>query len=77
MDPIIMTKPMVGIAHMQVCANRDVLDEELLVYANRVNPSGTEFGWTTVLREKDPNRPDSIPVTCSDDPERVHYLISC
>jgi hypothetical protein len=72
MDPIIVTKPVVGIAHMQLCAKKEVPDEELLAYANRVNPSGTELGWCTVLHSN-----DGKPITCSDDPERTHYLLVC
>lgn len=65
---------MVGICHMQVCAERDVSDEEILAVCNRENPSGTSLGWTTVIREGEAKQE---PIQCADDASRLHFLVAC
>lgn len=69
---VIVTKPMVGVCHMQVCAVADATDEEILDVCNRENPSGTTHGWSEVVREG-----DGAPVPCADDPGRRHFLAVC
>ena len=72
MERIVMTSPLVGICHMQLCAKADVPDDELLAFANRANPSGTTLGWSTVVRSE-----EGKPVQCKDDPKRTHFLLRC
>ncbi len=67
-----MTKCMIGICHMQVCAVADASDAEILSVCNRENPSGTSMGWSVVLRSG-----DGEPVTCEQYVERRHFLVSC
>jgi hypothetical protein len=75
MKRIIITNPFHGICHMQVCAEKNATDEEILKVCNKENPSGTTNGWSTVLRnEEDPNM---NPVKCADNPNRLHLLIQC
>ena len=79
MDRVIITSPVVGICHMQVCAVKDATDEEILHVCNRGNPSGTTNGWSSVVREAEP---DSIfktpaPVACAETPDRIHFLVGC
>ena len=82
MNRVEVAHPMIGICHMQVCAEADASDEEILATCNRENPSGTSLGWCDVIRED--NR-DSIfgkgeklkPVTCLDNPSRKHFLVAC
>ena len=76
MNRIEITKPMIGICYMQVCAIHDVTDEEILEYANEHNPAGTENGWVEVAREdhKDSNR---HPVVCEDNIDRRHFILIC
>lgn len=69
MDRVIVTRAMVGIAHMQVCAVEDATDEEILRVCNRENPSGTSLGWCEVYRQN--------PVVCLTYPERRHFLVGC
>lgn len=69
---IIVTKPMVGICFMQVCAEKGATDEEILHVCNTENPSGTSNGWTGVIREG-----DGKPVQCEADQDREHILVSC
>ena len=71
MDRVIITRGMVGIAHMQVCAVEDATDEEILKVCNRENPSGTTLGWSSVLRQ------NPKPVVCESYPERRHFLVEC
>lgn len=73
MERIVITKAILGICHMQVCCERDATDKEILEVCNWRNPSGTQAGWTTVIRD------DSKmgPVQCQAYPDRIHMLISC
>jgi len=72
MNRVVVTRPVVGICYMQVCAVKDATDEEILRVANSENPSGTHNGWMTVIRQG-----KGKPVTCSDDKGRKHFLLSC
>jgi len=80
---VIVTKGMVGICHMQVCAMADATDEEILAVCNQRNPSGTTNGWMSVIRENTPEE-DTFwpikewkPVTCQKFPERKHFIVGC
>ena len=69
-----VSRPYVGICHMQACAVKDASDAEILAVCNRENPSGTSLGWTTVIRE---GAKQQEPVACEQAPERLHFLVSC
>lgn len=81
MDKVVITKSMVGICGMQVCAHQDAQDGEILEICNTKNPSGTKNGWVKVLRNIDPNSmfetENAMPVQCADDPERKHFIVLC
>ena len=81
MDRVVITRPVVGIGAMQVCAISDATDEEILEVCNRENPSGTTCGWGTVVRKHlEPNiciPKNNAPVTCADDLGRTHFLVLC
>lgn len=72
MDRVVVTRAVVGVLHMQVCAAKDATDEEVLAVCNTKNPAGTSLGWATVVRDG-----DGGPVLCKDDPERLHLLVAC
>ena len=72
MERVVVTRQFVGICHMQVCAASDASDEEILSVANTENPSGTDLGWTRVVRSGDGGQ-----VPCADDSGRVHLLLVC
>jgi hypothetical protein len=78
---VIITKPIMGICGMQVCAIATVKDKEILEICNRENPSGTTNGWGTVIRrvKKDElfHIKENLPVTCLDDPTRKHFIVLC
>lgn len=74
---VIMTRPIHGICHMQVCCTEDATDEEILGHCNAVNPSGTERGWTSVCRGPSEHWPNVAPVRCAQDPGRLHVLVAC
>lgn len=79
---VVITRPMVGICHMQVCAVENATDEEILAVCNAMNASGTTNGWTHVIRESEPKSDfwptESMkPTPCQQDSERVHFLVSC
>ena len=64
-----------GIATMQVCAQKDATDEEILDVCNTENPSGTRGGWSDVVREDEENYPGSVQ--CADNEDRLHLIITC
>lgn len=72
MDRVIITKPMVGLFTMQVCAVKDATDEEILSVCNSQNPSGTSAGWCEVIRSG-----EGEPVVCEEGKERLHILVIC
>ena len=76
-----VTKPMIGLCYMQVCAEADATHEEILEVANRENPAGTTGGWMEVADE---NHEDEKmrPVNCEDNDilngkNRKHYILIC
>jgi hypothetical protein len=73
---VLVTKAFHGICHMQVCTVKDATDEEILGVCNRENPSGTQAGWTRVVRQDEEHR-NMEPVQCGDDAERLHILVAC
>lgn len=76
MDRVIVTRPMLGITEMQVCAIKDVTDKEILEVCNFENPSGTTEGWNTVVRNIDQGfEPDLLPVQCEDYSNRLHFVV--
>ena len=79
MERVLITNPMNGIIAMNVCAEKDATDEEILTKCNKDNPAGTTNGWRIVIRElsQGNDREDSLPVTCGDDDNRVHYIVTC
>ena len=81
MNRVEVSKCMVGIYGMQVCAEKDASDEEILVVCNRDNPAGTTNGWGLVLRNEnleDNNMPEKCgPAVCDKDSERLHFLVLC
>lgn len=72
MKKIVVTKPMVGICHMQVCVEEDTTDEEILEVCNTENVSGTTNGWVEVIRDG-----DNAPIKCADAPNRLHIIVAC
>jgi hypothetical protein len=82
MDRVVITAPVVGICHMQVCAVPEVGDEEILEVCNQGNPSGTTHGWSHVIRENEPSSDfwpieKFKPVQCSMHPEGKHSQVVC
>jgi hypothetical protein len=76
MNRVMITKPMIGLFYMQVCAVKDATDEEILEVANRENPAGTTNGWSTVAREDHENK-EIRPVVCDDNRNRKHFILIC
>jgi hypothetical protein len=71
---VFVTRPVLGICHMQVCAVKDATDAEILEACNSENPSGTENGWMEVIRTGDPEK---LPGQCSRYADRLHFLVVC
>lgn len=85
MNRVVVTKSMMGIFSMQVCAEKDAKDEEILEVCDRENPAGTTNGWGTVVRviqnvigvSDDYDGKNQLPVQCEKDPERLHFIVYC
>lgn len=76
MERVEVVKAVHGIVHMIVCALKDATDKEILAVCQRDNPSGTQNGWTSVIRA-DEEYPRNNPVVCSEHPGRLHFMVSC
>jgi hypothetical protein len=74
----INTRPEVirrGVFDMQVCVPEEFTDEQVLEFATRENPSGTESGWQ-IRRSGDPllaGAPSRMP--CSAREGCVHVVL--
>lgn len=80
-ERVIVSKAMVGICGMQVCAVADATDEEILAVCNSENPAGTTNGWGEVVRAPEEGSmfktENSVPVACAEFPDRKHFLVLC
>lgn len=80
MKKIEVTNPFIGLCFMQVCAEADATDVEILAVCNTENPSGTRNGWGEVVRictEENGYQENMLPGTCNEHPERKHFLVCC
>jgi hypothetical protein len=79
MKRVEITSKWLNVCAMQVCAEKDATDEEILDCCNKGNPSGTTNGWTLVIRTIDDeySNPKVLPVACEDYPERIHFIVIC
>ena len=66
-----------GLTAMQVCAEANVTDQEILNHCNTHNPAGTTNGWMKVCREETGELTPNNPVKCDDHPERMHFRVEC
>lgn len=62
-----------GICAMVVCVSKGVNDNEILKHCNDTNPSGTEHGWSEVVRGVG----CLGPVLCDANPKRTHLIVRC
>lgn len=75
---VIVTKQMIGLCLMQVCAEKDATNKEILEVCNSQNVSGTNGGWQTVIRKTNKNFDEKyLPKQCAEYPERLHFLVVC
>ena len=78
MKPIVIQS---GLVDMQVCVPATFTDDEVIEFANRENPAGTEGGWSIRTAEDDPvQKGDATRVDCLDTEERsgcVHIMLVC
>ena len=81
MNDVVITKPMMGIFGMQVCAKKGTSDESILSVCNTENPAGTQNGWCRVFRHVDEGDTllgeNCLPVQCKDHEDREHLIIIC
>ncbi len=72
---VLIIQRVVGVMHMQVCAEADTTDEEILEVCNRENPSGTANGWMKVLRDDSSFGPTTCKCPRDDTHNRKHYMV--
>jgi len=75
MKRVEVTKPVLGLCYMQVCAVGDATDAEILAHCNLTNPSGVTGGWSLVKRVS--GNPNHSPVPCDIYEGRTHYIVAC
>ncbi|GAA4465464.1 hypothetical protein [Novipirellula rosea] len=68
-----ITKAILGIVHMQVCAVDDATDEEILEFCNRNNSSDDHSVWKKVIREG--SEGPFSPTKCKDYEGRTHFVV--
>ncbi len=68
-----ITKAILGIVHMQVCAVEDATDEEILEFCNRKNAAGATTVWMKVIREG--SEGPFAPAKCKEHEGRTHFVI--
>ena len=81
-ERVMISRRMVGLLAMQVCAVDDATDDEILAICNIQNPAGTSNGWMKVIRKDGDVSPDSegntgVPIPCTEVPGRSHFLVVC
>jgi hypothetical protein len=78
MNRVEVSRRAVGILYMQVCAEKDATDEEILLVCNGENPSGTSLGWCEVVRVLSEGIIENmLPIVCDKYEGRLHFLVSC
>lgn len=82
MNKVVVSRAMVNICTMQVCAEADATDEEILEVCNKGNPAGTQGGWSLVLRQDKCDgalfrEANKAPIPCELYPGRIHFLVCC
>ena len=78
MEKVIQTVAFVNIYTCQVCAEKDLTDEEVVQLLEESNPTGTSNGWSSIVREvTDVFDESCMPKPCADYPDRMHYLVTC
>lgn len=86
LEKVVVSRVYANLCIMQVCAEKDLTDEEILAICNRDNPIGTPRRWTTVIREVEyvldadgtiGDKKIALPAQCEDYPDRNHFLVLC
>jgi hypothetical protein len=77
MDKVIITRPIIGICWMQACVEDGVSDEEILSECNRLNPAGTQLGWSRIYQDDEEQEKTFRPVRCNDHSNRRHVILVC
>ena len=66
-----------GFLDMQVCVPTDWTDQQVEEFANRINPTGTEYPWK-IRRNGSPYLRGALErVTCQEDTANVHIMLDC
>jgi len=60
---------------MQVCVPKEWTDDEVIAFAEREHPCGTDHGWA-IRHDGDPLlRGERERVVCASDPSKVHIML--
>jgi hypothetical protein len=73
MNEAVITR--IGFLDMQVCVPKDWSDKEVIDFAERENPCGTENGWQIRKQGDKDLAGDNERVGCSDDSQKVHIML--
>lgn len=72
MDDVIVIRPFINICHIQACVKKTLSDKEIVEKLDKIHPSGTDLGWTRVIRGG-----KNKPVQCETYEDRLHVLVRC
>jgi hypothetical protein len=71
MDDVIVTRPMLGLCHMEACVKKGLDDETILREVNKLNPCATTQRWCRIERDEESLR----PVQCEQEADREHLIV--
>jgi hypothetical protein len=75
-EDVVVTRGVIGICHMQVCAYGETPPERVEERANQLNPTGISSRWKIVTGEE-LGEENLAPAPCEQFRGRIHYLLSC
>ncbi len=70
MDPIIVRA---GLLTIQCCVPKEYTDQQIIEFAERHNPCGTQHGWSVRKEGNCFNSPERVE--CTKHKENVHVLL--
>lgn len=81
-ERVFMSQVYAGLRAMQVCVLKDVPDQEILDFCNKVNPQQVTGGWHTVVRDAAHAKECEVdvcsaPGQCVECPDRLHKIVLC
>ena len=65
----------IGFFQMQLCVPKEFSDKEIIEFAERENPAGTQNGWNLVRDGDEILGGDSARVQCLEIEDNIHVVV--